>query len=63
MKETAILVNTSRGEAVDEEALYQPLPSGQIADAALDVYSPEPLFWIILCYYCATLLLPRMFPV
>ena len=42
-KPTAILVNTSRGEVVDPDALYEALREGQIARAALDVTEPEPL--------------------
>ena len=42
-KPTAILVNTSRGEVVDPDALYEALRDGQIARAALDVTEPEPL--------------------
>lgn len=42
MKETAYLVNTSRGDIIDEAALLKVLLSGQIARAALDVYSQEP---------------------
>ena len=40
---TAVLINTSRGEVVDPDALYQALLEGQIAYAALDVTEPEPL--------------------
>lgn len=41
MKETAYLINTSRGENVDEGALYKALSNRQIAGAALDVYDIE----------------------
>lgn len=43
MKPNAILVNTSRGPVVDQNALYQALKSNQIFAAALDVTDPEPL--------------------
>ena len=42
MKKNAILVNTSRGGIVDEKALYTALKEGQIAGAALDVFTKEP---------------------
>ena len=42
MKNSAILVNTSRGGIVDETALYRALKEGAIAGAALDVFEPEP---------------------
>lgn len=43
MKETAILVNTARGELVDESALAAALRTGEIARAAVDVVSREPI--------------------
>lgn len=43
MKSTSILINTSRGGTVDQDALYQALVTGEIAAAGLDVTMPEPL--------------------
>lgn len=43
MKPTAVLVNTSRGPVVDQEALYNHLFAKRIFAAALDVTVPEPL--------------------
>ena len=42
MKKDAILINTSRGTIIDEDALYAHMAAGNLKYACLDVYDPEP---------------------
>jgi glyoxylate reductase len=42
MKEGACIINTARGDLIDQEAMIAALQSGQIAGAGLDVYPDEP---------------------
>jgi D-3-phosphoglycerate dehydrogenase len=42
MKPTALVINTSRGEVLDADALARAIREKRIAGAALDVFHPEP---------------------
>ena len=42
MKSNAWIINTARGEIIDQSALINALESGRIAGAALDTFTPEP---------------------
>ena len=41
MQRTAVIINVSRGEVIDEEALLEALDAGRIQGAVLDVYEGE----------------------
>jgi gluconate 2-dehydrogenase len=43
MKKSAIFINASRGQTVDEQALIKALQKGEILAAGLDVYEQEPI--------------------
>lgn len=42
MKKTAVLINTARGQIVDEKAMIEALKKGEIFSAGLDVFAQEP---------------------
>jgi phosphoglycerate dehydrogenase-like enzyme len=43
MKPTSVIVNTARGNIIDEDALYEVLAAKKIAGAGIDVFAQEPL--------------------
>ena len=43
MKSSSVIINTSRGSCIDQQALYDALKSRKIAAAGLDVYEQEPI--------------------
>jgi glyoxylate reductase len=60
MKRSAILVNTSRGSVIDEEALAWALKERLIAGAALDVYEREPAIHEALLAFENVVLAPHL---
>ena len=60
MRPTAVLVNTSRGPVVDEEALALALTEGRLFAAGLDVYEREPAVHPLLLAAPRTVLLPHI---
>jgi len=60
MKRGAILINTSRGDLIREEALAMALERGHLAAAGLDVYADEPTIHPRLLAAPRTVLLPHI---
>ena len=60
MKSDAYLINTSRGELVDEDALIEALQANRIAGAGLDVYTHEPAVDARLLELSNVVLLPHL---
>jgi glyoxylate reductase len=60
MKPTAFIINTSRGEVIDEQALVKALGKKHLAGAALDVYEKEPVISPALKKMPNVILLPHI---
>ncbi|MEQ8746486.1 D-glycerate dehydrogenase [Pyruvatibacter sp.] len=60
MKPDAFIVNTARGEIIDETALAQAIDAGEIAGAGLDVFENEPAVNPKLLGRANVVLLPHM---
>ncbi len=60
MKPEAYIVNTARGEVIDENALVQALQNDEIAGAGLDVFEQEPAVNPSLVNHRKVVLLPHM---
>src|SRR5476651_1992717 len=60
MKPSAIIVNTARGEVIDESAMVRMLKAGELAGAGLDVYEHEPQINPKLLEFDNVVLLPHM---
>lgn len=60
MKQSAFVINTARGECIDESALSLALQNGEIAGAALDVFDGEPRIAPELLKAPNTVLLPHL---
>jgi hypothetical protein len=60
MKKEAIIVNTARGEVIDENALARMLEAGELGGAGLDVFEHEPAVNPRLLKAKKAVLLPHM---
>ncbi len=60
MKPTAILINTARGDIIDEAALVAALQSGGIGGAGLDVFEREPAITKALTSMTNVCILPHL---
>jgi glyoxylate reductase len=60
LKPEAYIVNTARGEVIDEAALIRALEAGEIAGAGLDVFENEPAVNPKLMVLKNVVLLPHM---
>lgn len=60
LKATSVIVNTSRGEVIDEQALTRMLKANEIAGAGLDVFEHEPSVSPMLLALENVVLLPHM---
>jgi glyoxylate reductase len=60
LKPSAFLVNTARGEVIDEAALARMLEAGELAGAGLDVFEHEPAINPKLKKMANVVLLPHM---
>jgi glyoxylate reductase len=60
MKQGAILINTARGDVVDEEALVHALTSGHLGGVGLDVFADEPQVPEALVRHPRAIVLPHL---
>jgi glyoxylate reductase len=60
MKPSAFIINTARGEVIDETAMVRMLKAGDLAGAGLDVYEHEPQINPKLLEFDNVVLLPHM---
>ena len=60
MKKTAYLINAARGALVDEQALYDAVNAGQLAGAAIDVFSEEPAVGNVLTTHPKIVVTPHL---